>query len=126
MAQNGGSLGGAAEESAGPGRHNINRSQPMNVTTALVELVREALKDPSIRSEIKAIVLEGQPASSVPAEDEALVDAQRAAKLLGMSAVAVRAAAFRGTLPSHHIGRRLRFRPSELLPERRSKACSSR
>jgi hypothetical protein len=98
----------------------------MNVTTALVELVREALKDPSIRSEIKAIVLEGQPGSSGPAEDEALVDVQAAAKLLGMSAVAVRAAAFRGTLPSHHIGRRLRFRPSELLPERRSMTSTSR
>lgn len=91
----------------------------MNVTTALVELVREALKDASIRDEIRAIVREGEPPASVPPEDEALVDVEGAGKLLGMTAVAVRAAAYRGTLPSHHIGRRLRFRPSELLPERR-------
>ncbi len=98
----------------------------MKVTTALVELVREALKDPSIREEIRAIVLEGEPPVSVPPEDEALVDVEGAAKLLGMSAVAVRAAAYRGTLPSHHIGRRLRFRPSELLPERRPAPPGSR
>jgi hypothetical protein len=47
------------------------------------------------------------------------VDAQAAGKLLGVSTVAVRAAAYRGTLSSHHIGSRLRFRPSELLPERK-------
>ena len=91
----------------------------MNITTALVELVREALRDPSIRNEIRTIVLEDQPPPSTPPEREALVDAQAAAKLLGMSTAAVRTAAYRGTLPSHHIGSRLRFRPSELLPERR-------
>jgi hypothetical protein len=92
----------------------------MNITTAFVELVREALRDPSIRNEIRTIVSEDQPAPSTPPESEALVDAQAAGKLLGMSTVAVRAAAYRGTLPSHHIGSRLRFRPSELLPRSRS------
>jgi hypothetical protein len=92
----------------------------MNITAALVELVREALKDPSIRTEIRGIVSEDQPEPSTRKEEEALIDVDAAGKLLGMSAVAVRAAAYRGTLPSHHIGRRLRFRPSELLPESRS------
>jgi excisionase family DNA binding protein len=46
---------------------------------------------------------------------EPLIDAREAAKVLGMSAPAVRAAAFRGTLPSIHVGRLLRFRRSALL-----------
>jgi excisionase family DNA binding protein len=49
---------------------------------------------------------------------EPLIDTREAAKLLSMSVAAVRAAAYRGTLRSHHVGRLLRFRPSELLPER--------
>jgi hypothetical protein len=98
----------------------------MNVTIALVELVREALRDPSIRNEVRAIVLEGPPAASPPPEDEPLIDAQAAGNLLGMSVAAVRTAAYRGTVRSHHIGRRLRFRPSELLPERRPTPSRSR
>jgi hypothetical protein len=98
----------------------------MHVTTALVELVREALKDPSIRHEIRAIVLEGQPQSPAQPESEALIDAQAAGKLLGMSTVAVRTAAYRGTLPSHHVGSRLRCRASELLPVRRPTTSSPR
>ena len=92
----------------------------MSASAAVVELVRDALRDPSIRDEIKAIVSSEatEPPSSAP-ENESLVDAYTAGKLLGMSAAAVRAAAFRGTLPSHHIGRVLRFRPSELLPRHR-------
>jgi hypothetical protein len=92
----------------------------VTATAALVELVRDALRDPSIRDEIKAIVSadEDSPTAITP-ENEPLIDAHAAGKLLGMSAAAVRAAAFRGTLRSHHIGRLLRFRPSELLPQRR-------
>jgi hypothetical protein len=99
----------------------------MSASTALVELVKDALRDPSIRDEIKAIVLgEGSQPANEPPQDEPLVDAHAAGKLLGMTAAAVRAAAFRGTLPSHHIGRLLRFRPSELLPERRPAKASPR
>lgn len=99
----------------------------MSASTALVELVRDALRDPSIRDEIKAIVAteDGEPSSVAPA-NEPLIDAHAAGTLLGMSAAAVRAAAFRGTLPSHHIGRLLRFRQSELLPQRRAAKSSSR
>lgn len=92
----------------------------MSATTAIVELVRDALRDPSIRDEIKAIVVGDQVEEKQAPEPEGLVDAHAAGKLLGMTAAAVRAAAFRGTLPSHHVGRLLRFRPSELLPQPRA------
>ena len=85
--------------------------------SAAAELVREALKDPTIREQIKAILHEQVPAA--PANDvylfEPLIDAHEAAKILGTSAAAVRAAAFRKTIPSVHVGRLLRFRRSELL-----------
>jgi hypothetical protein len=89
----------------------------VSAPAALVELLREALRDPSIRDEIKAIVSNDNASrAQMAADNEPLIDAHAAGKLLGLSAAAVRAAAFRGTLPSHHIGRLLRFRPSELLP----------
>jgi len=104
-----------------PGANDSKGSgvEVMSATAALVELVRDALRDPSIRDEIKAIVSTDQGSTAVTAENEPLIDAHAAGKLLGMSPAAVRAAAFRGTLPSHHIGRLLRFRSSELLPGRR-------
>ena len=80
------------------------------------DLVREALKDPAVREEIKAILLDGKEAEPANEVDlvEPLIDAREAAKILGMSPAAVRAAAFRKTIPSVHVGRLLRFRPSEL------------
>ncbi len=84
--------------------------------SAAIELVREALKDPALREEIKAILLDGK--RSDAANDvrtiEPLIDAREAGKILGMSPPAVRAAAFRKTLPSVHVGRLLRFKRSEL------------
>ena len=89
----------------------------MNATAVWVELVREALRDPAIREEIKTIVANDNGSPAAPRlEDEPLIDARAAGRLLGMSAAAVRAAAFRGTIPAHHVGRLLRFRASELLP----------
>ena len=84
--------------------------------SAAIELVREALRDPGLREEIMAIVRAGQRASAANDVDtvEPLIDAREAGKILGMSAPAVRAAAFRGTIPSTHVGRLLRFRRSEL------------
>ena len=76
-------------------------------------------RDPTIRSEIKAIVANDNATPRSTSETEPLIDAHAAGKLLGMSAAAVRAAAFRGTIPSHHLGRLLRFRASELLPRQR-------
>jgi excisionase family DNA binding protein len=84
--------------------------------SAASELVREALRDPALREEILAIVRAER--RSLPANDidavEPLIDAREAGKILGMSAPAVRAAAFRGTIPFVHVGRLLRFRRSEL------------
>ena len=94
---------------------------------AIVRLVREALRHQSIRDEIRAIASANNAELAHSAADtEPLVDAHAAGRLLGMSAAAVRAAAFRGTLPSHHVGRLLRFRPSELLPPSRAARSSSR
>jgi excisionase family DNA binding protein len=45
---------------------------------------------------------------------EELVDAEEAARILDMTPGAVRAAARRGALRSVHIGKRVRFKKSEL------------
>jgi len=81
------------------------------------ELVREALRDPALREEIKAIVRAEERSTSANDVDtvEPLIDAREAGKILGTSAPAVRAAAFRGTIPFVHVGRLLRFRRSELM-----------
>jgi hypothetical protein len=98
----------------------------MSAPAALIELVRDALRDPAIRDEIKTIVANDNGSSRPTSEIEPLIDAHAAGKLLGMSAAAVRAAAFRGTLPSYHVGRLLRFRSSELVPHPRIVAPSTR
>jgi hypothetical protein len=50
-----------------------------------------------------------------PSNDvELLVDAHEAGRLLGMSPAAVRAAAYRKSIPCVRHGRLLRFRPSDL------------
>jgi excisionase family DNA binding protein len=48
-------------------------------------------------------------------DDGQLLDVQGAADLLQLSRSALRQAAYRGTIPSVRIGRRLRFRRSELM-----------
>jgi hypothetical protein len=85
--------------------------------SAAVELVREALRDAAVREEIRAILLEDDQSDSTSEVEmiEPLIDAREAGKILGMSAPAVRAAAFRKTIPSVHVGRLLRFRPSDLI-----------
>jgi excisionase family DNA binding protein len=91
-----------------------HRREP--ISRAAIEIVREVLKDPMVREEIRAIVRADREAARLEVEiSEPLIDAREAAKVLGMSAPAVRAAAFRGTLPSVHVGRLLRFRRSQLL-----------
>jgi hypothetical protein len=69
----------------------------MSANTALIQLIRDALRDRSIRDEIKAIVANdpGDVGAASP-ETEPLIHAHAAGKLLGMSAADVRAAAFRG------------------------------
>ena len=91
----------------------------MSACTAVIELVKVALRDPSVREDIIAIASSDRHASAPEVTgNEPLIDAREAATLLSMSVAAVRAAAYRGTLRSHHVGRLLRFRQSELLPER--------
>ena len=55
--------------------------------------------------------------TTLPANDT-LLDTVAAAKLLAMTPAAVRQAAYRGTIPCVRVGRRLRFRPAELLKPR--------
>jgi len=83
----------------------------VSASAAIVELVREALKDPAVRAEVRAIIEEApKPSNDV----ELLVDAHEAGRILGMSPAAVRAAAYRKSIPCVRHGRLLRFRPSDL------------
>lgn len=72
------------------------------VKEALAEVVRGV-----IRQELRGETL---------AKDDHFVDAEEAARFLGMTVGAVQKAAARGTLPCRRFGRRLRFRLSELVP----------
>lgn len=91
-----------------------SRSSTPSARSAAIELVRAALVDPAVREEIRAIAFVDH-ASPQADVIELLIDAREAGKVLGMSPAAVRAAAYRGTLPSVHVGRLLRFRRSALL-----------
>jgi hypothetical protein len=84
------------------------------LTLDIVAAVKEALRDATIRDQIRAMVLEF---ASLPANDvvEDLVDVRAAAAFLGMTPHALRMAVFRGAVPSLRIGRRLRFRRSDLV-----------
>ena len=69
----------------------------MTASAAIVELVREALKDPAVRAEVRAIMEEApKPSNDV----ELVVDAHEAGRILGMSPAAVRAAAFTRASPA--------------------------
>lgn len=82
------------------------------LTIDLVAAVKEALRDATVRDQIREIVLELAP----PANDvEDLLDARAASAFLGMTPHALRVAVFRGTIPCLRIGRRLRFRRSDLV-----------
>ncbi len=79
----------------------------------IVAVVKEALRDSEVRDQIRAIVLEVAPAPANDVED--LLDARAAAAFLGMTPAALRMAVYRGTIRCLRIGRRLRFRRSELM-----------
>ena len=75
--------------------------------------VLDALRDPAVREQIRALVIELAP----PVAEE-LLDTLGAANFLHISPHAVRMASYRGTIPAIRVGRRLRFRRSELLKAR--------
>lgn len=83
-----------------------------------VEIVREALRDEALRGEIVKLVRASLEAAPTNDADEPLIDAVAAGRLLGMSAPAVRASAYRGSIPCQRVGRLLRFRRSDLLRRR--------
>jgi excisionase family DNA binding protein len=72
----------------------------------------------SVLQEIRAIVREEIAKASFA---DRLLDAPEAAERLGMTEAALRKAAARGTIPCQRLGRRLRFRLSELMVEAESR-----
>lgn len=75
--------------------------------------LQELAELPAIVRALQARVSELEANAAQPQDD--LLSTDAAAKLLDMTPAAVRAAARRRTLPSVHVGRRLRFRRSDLL-----------
>ncbi len=74
---------------------------------------------PALVKALEARVAELEARAATPAPD-ALVDVEEAAKLLAMTPTAVRSAAQRGSLPVVRVGRRLRFRPADLVSRARA------
>jgi ABC-type nitrate/sulfonate/bicarbonate transport system substrate-binding protein len=82
------------------------------LTIDVVAAIKEALRESDVRDQIRAIVLEVSPPPANDVDD--LLDARAAASFLGMTPAALRMAVYRGTIPCLRVGRRLRFRRSEL------------
>ena len=87
----------------------------------LTDDLTAALASPKVQEELRRTVASVQRAElgAFPAGNDRLVDADEAAQVLGMTPMAVRKAATRGSLPAERLGRRLRFRLSDLLRRRR-------
>lgn len=73
------------------------------------------IRSPEGRGELRSVVREAVSEIIRKTLDEELLDTKQAAGLLGMTPAAVRKAVERGQLPCVRMGRRLRFRRSELL-----------
>jgi excisionase family DNA binding protein len=89
----------------------------------LTEDLTAALASPKVQEELRrtvAAVVRSE-MQALPMGGDRLVDADEAARILGMTVAAIRKAAARGTLPTERVGRRLRFRLSRLLGSRRSR-----
>lgn len=94
-------------------RRFLSRRRIADVASIAVELVREALRDEALRGEILELVRDAIKPPAAPVES--LIGTAEAASLLGMTKAAVRASAYRQTLPHLRVGRTLRFKRSELL-----------
>lgn len=82
------------------------------MTLDLRGAILEALASPEGRALLREVVL-AMPKE--PANDtDRLLTAEEAADVLGMTPTAIRQAARRGTIPAVHVGRRVRFRLSDL------------
>ncbi|MBA3351717.1 MAG: helix-turn-helix domain-containing protein [Blastocatellia bacterium] len=64
-----------------------------------------------LRAELDALKEDLGKKSQAP---DALLTAEQAGEFLGLTVGAVRQAAYRGSLPCVKVGRRLRFKPSDL------------
>ena len=88
------------------------------LTLVVDAVMTRVLSDPrivgSVLHEIRTIVREEIAKASFA---DRLMDAPEAAERLSMTEAALRKAAARGTIPCQHLGRRLRFRLSELMGE---------
>lgn len=73
------------------------------------------LGTPEVRALLKSIVAEAVRDEVRTALEDELLDVERAAQMLGMSAGALRKAVERGQVPCERIGNRLRFRRMVLL-----------
>lgn len=73
------------------------------------------LATPEVRMLLKSIVAEAVRDEIRSALEDELLDVDRAAQMLGMSAGALRKAVERGQVPCERIGTRLRFRRMDLL-----------
>ena len=100
-------------------RSQQSSSSPPDALTGVVDaLITRVLANPRllavILDEIRTIVREE--IARTPFADR-LLHAAEAAERIGMSEAALRKAAARGAVPCHRLGRRLRFRLSELMVE---------
>ena len=75
-----------------------------------------AFGNPRVQELLQGIVKRAMISAVRTAEPtDRLIDAPEAARMLGMSVAAVRKAAIRGAIPCVRLGRRVRFRPTQIL-----------
>ena len=84
----------------------------------LRQAILDALASPEGQQLIREAMAAAKPEpASEPVEDR-LLGAAEAGRLLDMSQGAVRQAAWRGSLPKVYVGRRLRFRLSDIMQKK--------
>lgn len=84
-------------------------------TLDLTPYILVALEDPAVQERLKSILA---PHIASQAVTEPYLTTKQAADLLGMTPNALRQAAYRDTIPCEHLGRRLRFKASNLTKAR--------